>query len=48
MVQYKDDLLAANWTDLDGTVTAAGSTSFKVDDTASSGTKRFYRLRLVP
>jgi len=46
LVQYKNDLNAADWIDLGGPVNAIGSTALKVDQ--SNGSQRFYRVILVP
>ena len=43
-VQYKEDLSVAEWTNLDGVVTATGDFSSVVD--TSAGSKRFYRVVL--
>jgi hypothetical protein len=47
-VQYKNDLTDANWTDLNGDVTANGNTANKVDGTIGSAAIRFYRVELLP
>jgi hypothetical protein len=45
-VQYKNDLMDANWQDLPGDVAATGITASKT--TARSGTHRFFRVRWLP
>lgn len=45
-VQFKDDLGAAEWSDLPGDVTATGSTTSKSDE--HHGVQRFYRVRVLP
>ena len=47
-VEFKADPEAAEWLELPGTVTAAGTTASKVDATAGSDGHRFYRVRLLP
>jgi hypothetical protein len=42
-VQYKDDLDAAIWQDVNGTVTIVGNTGFLTDLAPSAG-QRFYRV----
>ncbi len=46
-VQYKPNLAATNWTDLQPDVTASGST-ISVVDTFGSAPQRYYRLLLLP
>ena len=46
-VQSKDDLNAANWTDLPGEVTASGDQGSAVDP-GGAKSQRYYRVRLVP
>jgi hypothetical protein len=46
LVQYKDDLNAADWFDLGAPVNATGPTALKVDQ--NNGRQRFYRVILVP
>ncbi len=46
LVQYKDDLNAADWMDLGAPVNAIGSTALKLDQ--NNGSQRFYRVILVP
>ena len=46
-VQYKSNLAATNWTDLQPDVTAAGST-VSVSDTIGSAPQRFYRILVLP
>jgi hypothetical protein len=45
-VQYKSDLNAANWSDLPGDVTAAGSVASKTDPIITGS--RFYRIQVLP
>jgi MBG domain-containing protein len=45
-VQYKPDLNANNWIDLNGDITATGSTASKHD--LPTGTMRFYRIQVLP
>jgi len=47
-VEFKADPQAAEWSELPGTVTAAGTTGSKVDPAAGSDAHRFYRVRLLP
>ncbi len=47
-VQFKDDLGAADWSELAGTVIASGTTAGKADVTASGQVRRFYRVLLIP
>jgi hypothetical protein len=46
-VQYADDLLNTNWTDLLPEVTATGISASKLDPTLSAQ-QRFYRVLVVP
>jgi hypothetical protein len=42
-VQYRDDLSAGIWLDLDGPITASGNTAIKIDSNANAP-QRFYRV----
>jgi endonuclease/exonuclease/phosphatase family metal-dependent hydrolase len=46
-LQYKDNITDATWNNLNGDVTAGGSTASKLDDTAGVNTQRLYRVLLV-
>jgi Domain of unknown function (DUF5011)/HYR domain len=46
-VQYKDNLLATNWTDLPGTVTATGAVSV-ITDGSTGAAQRYYRVMMLP
>lgn len=43
-VQYKDDLGAADWSDLPGDITADGPVAVKSDTTVAGSAQRFYRV----
>jgi trimeric autotransporter adhesin len=45
-VQFKSDLKTTNWADLDGDVTAIGSTASKID--IKTTTNRVYRVKVLP
>lgn len=47
-VQYKDDIADSIWNNLNGDVTAEGSTASKLDDTIDANAQRVYRVLLVP
>ena len=43
-VQFKDDLNAGTWIDLEGSVVADGPTALKIDFTSNGKPQRFYRV----
>jgi uncharacterized repeat protein (TIGR03803 family) len=47
-LQYKSDLSSGNWTNLSSAATAAAGTTFSFIDSATNGSRRFYRLVLAP
>jgi hypothetical protein len=44
VVQFKEQVDQATWTDLPSAVTATSSTALKVDATAEGQSQRFYRV----
>jgi uncharacterized delta-60 repeat protein len=47
-VQYKENVSAADWTNLAGDVAATGAAASKTDTTLSGAAPRFYRVVLLP
>jgi hypothetical protein len=47
-VQFKDNVDAAQWTNVSGPVNALSSTASQVDSTAGGVGQRFYRVILQP
>jgi hypothetical protein len=47
-VEFKDDLGAADWTALNGTISWNGSTASVTDAAAGSSTHRYYRVVRLP
>jgi hypothetical protein len=47
-VQFKERLLDLEWTGLKGDVTASATSASKMDLTAGPGSRRFYRVVMLP